>query len=55
MGCQHTVVAVAVPAWRQDQGGEMVDERQRGGGQRGASVALWLRQTLDDPVFVPPA
>ena len=55
MGCQHTVVAVAVPAWRRDQGGEMVDERQRGGGQRGASVALWLRQTLDDPVFVPPA
>jgi len=46
------VVAVAVQARRRDQGGEMVDELQRGGGQRSASVALWLRQTIDEPVFV---
>jgi hypothetical protein len=30
----------------------MVDELQRGEGQHGASVALWLRQTINDPVFV---
>ncbi len=29
-----------------DLGGEVVDELQRGEGQRGASVALWLRQTI---------
>ena len=46
------MVAVAVQPWRGDQGGEMVDEHQRGEGQRGASVTLWLRQTIDDPVFV---
>ena len=46
-GCQHTMVAVAVYARRGDQGGEMVDELQRG-----ASVALGLRQTIDDAVFV---
>jgi hypothetical protein len=46
------MVAVAVQPWRGDQGGEMVDELQRGEGQRGASVALWLRQTLDDPLIV---
>ena len=46
------MVGVAVQARRRDQGGEMVDERQRGEGQRGASVALWFRQTLDDPVCV---
>jgi hypothetical protein len=52
IGCQHTMVAVAVQPWRRDQGGEMIDELQRGEGQRGASVALGLRQTLDDPVVV---
>ncbi len=52
MGRQHTLVAMAVQARRRDQGGEMVDELQRGEGQRGASVALWLRQTLDDAVCV---
>ena len=46
------MVVVAVPAQRRDQSGEMVDELQRGEGQRGASVAPWLRQTLDDPVCV---
>jgi hypothetical protein len=46
------MVAVAVQPWRGDQGCEMVDELQGGEGQRGASVALGLRQTLDDPVFV---
>ncbi len=46
------MVAVAVQPWRRDQGGEMVDERQRGEGQRGASVTLWLRQTIDDPLIV---
>ncbi len=45
------MVAVAVQARRRDQGGEMVDELQRGEGQRGAPVTLWLWQTLDDPVF----
>ncbi len=35
-----------------NQGGEVVDKLQRGEGQRGASVALWLRQTINDPVFV---
>jgi hypothetical protein len=45
------MVAVAVQPWRGDQGGEMVDEPQRGEGQRSASVTLWLWQTLDDPVF----
>ncbi len=30
----------------------MVDELHRGEGQRGTSVAWWLRQTLDDPVCV---
>ncbi len=43
------MLAVVVPARRLDQGGEMVNELQRGAGQRGASVALWLRQTIDDP------
>ena len=46
------MVAIAVQARRWDQGGEMVDELQRGEGQRGAAVALWLRQTINDPVFV---
>jgi hypothetical protein len=46
------MVAVAVQAWRWDQGSEVVDERQRGEGQRGASVPLWLWQTRDDPIFV---
>ena len=46
------MVAVAVQARRRDQGGEMVDELQRGEGQRGAPVALGLRQTIDDPVLV---
>ena len=43
-------MAVQARGW--DQGGEVVDELQRGEGQRGASVALWLRQTIKDPVFV---
>jgi hypothetical protein len=43
---------VAVQAWRRDQSGEMVDELQRGEGQRSAAVALWRRQTIHDPVFV---
>jgi len=30
----------------------MLDDLQRSEGQRGASVALWLRLTIDDPVFV---
>jgi hypothetical protein len=30
----------------------MIAELQRGEGQRGAPVALGLRQTTDDPVFV---
>jgi predicted nucleic acid-binding protein len=42
------MVAVAVQARRRDQGGEMVDRFQRGEEQRRASVALWLRQTIDD-------
>jgi|MudIll2142460700_1097286.scaffolds.fasta_scaffold1170107_2 hypothetical protein len=46
------MVAVAVQPWRRDQSGEMVDKFQRGEGQRGASVALGLRQTIDDAVFV---
>jgi hypothetical protein len=46
------MVAVAVQPWRRDQGGEMVDELQRGEGQRSASVTLWLWQTLDDPLIV---
>jgi len=33
-------------------GGEVVDELQQDEGQRGTSVARWLRQTLDDPVCV---
>ncbi len=51
MGCQHTVVAVAVQARQRDQNGEMVDELQRGEVQRGAPVALGLRQTIDDPLL----
>ena len=43
---------VAVQLRRPGQGGEAVDELQRGEGQRGAPVALWLRQTISDPVFV---
>ena len=43
-------MAMQARGW--DQGGEMVDELQRGEGQRGASVALWLRQTINDPIFV---
>ena len=46
------MVAVAVQARRRDQGGEVVDELQRDEGQRGAAVALGLRQTLDEPVLV---
>jgi hypothetical protein len=42
------MVAVAVQAWRWDQGGEAVDELQRGKGQRGASVALGLGKAIDD-------
>ena len=49
---EQILVAVAVQARRRDQCGEMVDELERGEGQRSASVALWLRQTIDDPVFV---
>jgi hypothetical protein len=30
----------------------VVDQRQRDEGQHGASFALWLRQTIDDRVFV---
>jgi hypothetical protein len=33
-------------------GDKVVDELPQGDGQRSASVALWLRQTIDDPVFV---
>ena len=46
------MIAVAVQARRGDQGGEVVDELQRGEGQGGSPVALWPRQTTDDPLFV---
>ena len=42
------MIAVAVQARWWKQGGEVVDERQRGEGQRGTSVALGLRKTIDD-------
>ena len=42
------MIAVAVQARWWNQGGEVVDERQRGEGQRGTSVALGLRKTIDD-------
>jgi len=37
---------------RRDQGGEVVYELQRGEGQRGAPVALWFWQAVDDPILV---
>ena len=43
---------MAVPARGWDQGGEVVDELQRGEGQRGSPVALGPRQTIDNPLFV---
>lgn len=46
------MIAVAVQARRWDQGGEVVDKLQRAEGQRGASVALWLGQAVEDPVLV---
>jgi hypothetical protein len=46
------MVAVAVQPRRRDQGDEVVDELQRGEGQRGAPVALWFRQAKDDPLIV---
>jgi hypothetical protein len=30
----------------------VVDELQRGEGELGAAVTLWLRQTIDDLLFV---
>ena len=42
------MIAVAVQARWWNQGGEVVDERQRGEGQRGTSVALGLRKTIYD-------
>ncbi len=45
VGCQHTMVAMAVHAWRRDQGGKVVEELQRGEGELGAAVALGLGKT----------
>jgi hypothetical protein len=46
------MVAVAVQARRWDQDGEVVDQLLRGEGKLSEAVALWLRQTIDDLVFV---
>lgn len=47
IGCQHAVSAVAMPAWRWNQGRQTLDQFERGEHQADATARAWLDAFID--------